>query len=246
MLGAAGVQIGTAYLLTPESTMSPIHRAALKSAREDQTVLTNVFTGRPARGIVNRIVREVGPMSADAPAFPVATGATFPLRAKAEAKGSGEFSSLWSGQAPRFAREMPAGELTRELARSTLALLESDEGAVSYQERMIAVPDGLNVFVRDYPAVGAARGVPVICLHGLTRNSADFEVVAPRMAALGRRVLAFDVRGRGRSDRDPKPRAVCRRPSMRWMSCTRWACFGVDRAVFVGTSMGGLITMMSR
>jgi nitronate monooxygenase len=123
MLGAAGVQIGTAYLLTPESTISPIYRAALKSAREDQTVLTNVFTGRPARGIVNRIVREVGPMSADAPMFPLATGATFPLRAKAEASGSGEFTSLWSGQAPRFAREMPAGDFTRELAHATLALL---------------------------------------------------------------------------------------------------------------------------
>lgn len=125
MLGAAGVQIGTAYLLTPESTISPIYRAALKGAREDQTVLTNVFTGRPARGIVNRIVREVGPMSADAPAFPVATGATFPLRAKAEASGSGEFTSLWSGQAPRFAREMPAGDFTRELAHATLALLKA-------------------------------------------------------------------------------------------------------------------------
>jgi nitronate monooxygenase len=125
MLGAAGAQIGTAYLLTPESTISPIYRAALKSAREDQTVLTNVFTGRPARGIVNRFVREVGPMSADAPAFPLATGATFPLRQKAETKGSGDFTSLWSGQAPRFAREMPAGELTRELAQSTLALLNA-------------------------------------------------------------------------------------------------------------------------
>jgi len=125
MLGAAGVQIGTAYLLTPESTISPIYRAALKSARDDQTVLTNVFTGRPARGIANRIVREVGPMSTEAPAFPLATGATFPLRQKAEAKGSGDFTPLWSGQAPRFAREMPAGELTRALAQSTLALLNA-------------------------------------------------------------------------------------------------------------------------
>lgn len=124
-LGAAGVQIGTAYLLSPESTISPIYRAALKAAREDQTVLTNVFTGRPARGIVNRVVREVGPMSADAPAFPGAANAMLPLRAKAEAAGSGDFSPLWSGQAPRFAREMPAGELTRELARSTLSLLRA-------------------------------------------------------------------------------------------------------------------------
>jgi nitronate monooxygenase len=125
MLGAAGVQIGTAYLLTPETTISPIYRAALKDAREDQTVLTNVFTGRPARGIVNRIVREVGPIAADAPAFPLATHATLPLRMKAEASGSSAFTSLWSGQAPRFAREMPAGDFTRELAHATLALFQT-------------------------------------------------------------------------------------------------------------------------
>ncbi len=124
-LGAAGVQIGTAYLLTPESTISPIYRAALKSAREDQTVLTNVFTGRPARGLLNRVVRELGPMSAAAPAFPNATNAMLPLRMKAEAAGSGEFTSLWSGQAPRFAREMPAGELTRELADRALERLRA-------------------------------------------------------------------------------------------------------------------------
>lgn len=122
-LGAAAVQIGTAYLLTPESTISTIYRAQLESAREDQTVLTNVFTGRPARGIANRIVREVGPMSADAPAFPVALNATLPLRLKAEAAGSGEFTSLWSGQAPRFARAAPAADLTREIAAAALARL---------------------------------------------------------------------------------------------------------------------------
>jgi nitronate monooxygenase len=125
MLGAAGVQIGTAYLLTPEATISALYRAALRQARDDQTVLTNVFTGRPARGIVNRIVREVGPMSSQAPAFPDAVAATLPLRLKAEARGSAEFTSLWSGQAPRFAREMPAGELTCALARSTLDLLQA-------------------------------------------------------------------------------------------------------------------------
>lgn len=122
-LGAAGVQIGTAYLLTPEATISPIYRAALKAAREDETVLTNVFTGRPARALVNRTVRELGPVSADAPAFPNAANALLPLRAKAEAAGSGDFSPLWSGQAPRFAREMPAVDLTIELARSALKRL---------------------------------------------------------------------------------------------------------------------------
>ena len=78
-LGADAVQIGTAYLRTPEATISPMHRAALASARDDATRLTNVFTGRPARGLVNRFVAEVGPMSEDAPQFPLAAGAAAPL-----------------------------------------------------------------------------------------------------------------------------------------------------------------------
>lgn len=115
-LGAAGVQVGTAYLLCPEATTSAVHRAALKSEAARHTAVTNVFTGRPARGIVNRIIREQGPMSASAPAFPLATSALAPLRAKAEAKGSGEFSPLWSGQNAGGCREIPAGDLTRQLA----------------------------------------------------------------------------------------------------------------------------------
>lgn len=115
-LGAAGVQVGTAYLLCPEATTSAIHRAALKSDAARHTALTNVFTGRPARGIVNRIVAELGPLSAQAPAFPLASAALAPLRAKAEAAGSGDFSPLWSGQNASGCREMPAAELTRVLA----------------------------------------------------------------------------------------------------------------------------------
>ena len=115
-LGACGVQIGTAYLLCPEANTSAVHRAALKSAAARHTALTNVFTGRPARGIVSRVVREAGPMSAAAPAFPLATGAIAPLRAKAESLGSGDFSPLWSGQNASGCREVPAGQLTRELA----------------------------------------------------------------------------------------------------------------------------------
>jgi nitronate monooxygenase len=115
-LGAAGVQVGTAYLFTPEATTSPLHRAALRSEVADLTAVTNVFTGRPARAIVNRLVREAGPMSADAPAFPLAANAVMPLRAKAEAAGSGDFTSLWAGQSARLCREMPAAELTRALA----------------------------------------------------------------------------------------------------------------------------------
>jgi nitronate monooxygenase len=115
-LGAAGVQLGTAYLLCPEATTSAVHRAALKSEAARHTALTNVFTGRPARGIVNRIIRELGPISAAAPAFPLATAAVMPLRAKAESQGSGDFSPLWSGQNPTGCKEVPAAALTRELA----------------------------------------------------------------------------------------------------------------------------------
>lgn len=115
-LGAAGVQIGTAYLLAKEAMTSAVHRAALKSEAARNTVLTNLFTGRPARGIVNRIIRELGPISAFAPDFPLATAAIAPLRAKAEARGSGDFSPLWSGQNATGCRELPAAEITRQLA----------------------------------------------------------------------------------------------------------------------------------
>ena len=115
-LGAAGAQLGTAFLLCPESTTSTVHRAALKSEAARHTALTNIFTGRAARGIVNRIIREIGPMSAAAPAFPLATAAIAPLRAKAESTGSGDFSPLWSGQNASRCREVPAAQLTRELA----------------------------------------------------------------------------------------------------------------------------------
>jgi nitronate monooxygenase len=115
-LGAAGVQIGTAYLLCPEASTSAVHRAALKSEAARHTALTNVFTGRPARGIVNRIIRELGPISAAAPAFPLAGSAIAPLRAKAESRGCGDFSPLWSGQNASGCKEIPAAQLTRELA----------------------------------------------------------------------------------------------------------------------------------
>lgn len=115
-LGAAGVQVGTAYLLCPEATTSAIHRAAIKSDAALHTALTNLFTGRPARGIVNRIMKELGPISAAAPDFPLATAAIAPLRAKAEGQGSGDFSPLWCGQNATGCKEIPAAELTRALA----------------------------------------------------------------------------------------------------------------------------------
>jgi nitronate monooxygenase len=114
-LGASAVQIGTAYLLCPEAQTSAVHRAALASERARHTALTNLFTGRPARSIVNRLMRERGPMSDAPPAFPLATGAVGPLRAHAERAGSGDFSPLWAGQNTSGCANVPAGRLTREL-----------------------------------------------------------------------------------------------------------------------------------
>jgi nitronate monooxygenase len=118
-LGAAAVQVGTAYMLCPEATTSAIHRTALVSDRAQRTALTNVFTGRPARGIVNRLMREIGPMNAAAPAFPLAAAAVLPLRAAAEKRGADDFSPLWAGQNTSGCRSVPAGDLTLELARGT-------------------------------------------------------------------------------------------------------------------------------
>ncbi len=115
-LGAAGVQVGTAYLLCPEAATSAVHRAALKSEAVRETAVTTLFTGRPARAIVNRVMRELGPISTIFPAFPLAVAAIAPLRAKAESQGSGSFSPMWSGQNASGCKEVPAAELTRELA----------------------------------------------------------------------------------------------------------------------------------
>lgn len=116
-LGAAGVQVGTAYLLCPEATTSAVHRQALTADAGGDTALTNLFTGRPARGIHNRLMRELGAMRAAVPAFPLAAGALAPLRGKAEAMGRGDFSPLWAGQNTTGCRAVPASEITRDLAR---------------------------------------------------------------------------------------------------------------------------------
>jgi len=115
-LGAAGVQVGTSYLLCPEATTTALHRAALKSPRAEHTALTNLITGRPARGMYNRLMRELGPLSEAPPAFPLATAALGPLKAAAEALGRDDFSTLWSGQNASGCRELPAAEVTRRLA----------------------------------------------------------------------------------------------------------------------------------
>jgi nitronate monooxygenase len=117
-LGAAGVQVGSAYLLCPEATTSAVHRAALRGEAGAVTAVTNLFTGRPARGIVNRLMRELGPMNSSVPDFPLAANALAPLRLHTERLGSGDFSPLWVGENIRGCRERPAAEVTRELLRA--------------------------------------------------------------------------------------------------------------------------------
>ena len=115
-MGAVAAQVGTAYMLCPEATTSAVHRAALQSDAARHTALTHLFTGRPARGIVNRVMRELGALNPSVPHFPLATTAIAPLRAKAEALGLGDFSPLWSGQNAGGCKAVPAAQLTRELA----------------------------------------------------------------------------------------------------------------------------------
>jgi len=112
-LGAAGVQVGTSFLLCPEATTSDVHRTALATSEPAVTAITNVMTGRPARGIVNRLMRELGPINAIAPEFPLASAAVAPLRATAERRGSADFSPLWAGQNVSGCRAVPAAEITR-------------------------------------------------------------------------------------------------------------------------------------
>ncbi len=127
-LGASGVQVGTAFLFCPEAKLPAPHARALGEARDDGTVVTNVLTGRPARGFYNRAIQDLGPMAADAPEFPSAATALAPLRVRAEAKGSGDFSPLWAGQAAALGRTMRAQDLTRSLALEALAVVKALNG----------------------------------------------------------------------------------------------------------------------
>src|SRR5438876_5467610 len=127
-LGASGVQIGTAYLRCPESRVIGPARAALAASMDDSTVITNVMTGRPARGVANRVMREIGPVSPDAPAFPHAATALAPLKTAAEKLGKVDFTNLWAGQAVRLGRDLPAAELTRALAGAALMRLSQLAG----------------------------------------------------------------------------------------------------------------------
>jgi nitronate monooxygenase len=122
-LGAAGVQCGTAYLFCPESTITPVHRASLKTARDNSTAISTVFTGRPARVIVNRIMRDLGLFPDDVPEFPLAFASVHPLALKAEKNGSSDFTLLYCGQAATLCREIPARDLTLKLAAQALEKL---------------------------------------------------------------------------------------------------------------------------
>ncbi len=117
-MGASAVQVGTAFLLCHEATTSAVHRAALTPAAGEQTCITNVFSGRPARGITNRAIESLGPLSDVAPAFPQAATAITALRQRCEAQGSGDFSPLWSGQNTRACDPISAAEMVERLMES--------------------------------------------------------------------------------------------------------------------------------
>ena len=121
-LGASAVQLGTAYLHTPEATIAPAHRALLAGEAAEVTRLTNLISGRPARGLPNRLVEELGAIRAEAPPFPHASTALAELRKAAEAAGRTDFSTMWGGQAARLGTALPAEALTRQLAEAALAL----------------------------------------------------------------------------------------------------------------------------
>jgi nitronate monooxygenase len=123
-LGASAVQIGTAFLLCPEAATPSLHRDALRQARGRATLVTNVFTGRPARVLPNRLTLEIGPISPAPPDFPLPLGALLPLRTEAERRGSSDFTPLWAGQMAAWAREMPAKALTLRLAMQAIERLK--------------------------------------------------------------------------------------------------------------------------
>jgi nitronate monooxygenase len=141
-LGAAGTQIGTAYLLCPEAATPQPHRDALYRARGDATLVTNVFTGRPARVLVNRLALDVGPISEALPDFPLPMGELMSLRAKAEQQGSNDFTPLFSGQAAPLAREIPAKALTLKLVEEAAERFEQLDNGRSKSPPSYTVPDG--------------------------------------------------------------------------------------------------------
>jgi nitronate monooxygenase len=115
-IGAIAAQVGTAYLLCPESKTSHLHRQAIKSQASIHTAITNIYSGRPARGIVNRAIKEIGPINTSAPEFPLASNLMSPLRKAAESCNLDSFTPLWCGQNTTGSLELPAAEVTKKLA----------------------------------------------------------------------------------------------------------------------------------
>ena len=122
-LGASGVQMGTAYLFCPEANVSPLYRQALRELTDTGTAVTNMFSGRPARGVLNRYLRENGPICESAPAFPHAATMLAPLRAASEKAGSMDYMQLWAGQAAQLVEPMMADQFTRKIAADALERL---------------------------------------------------------------------------------------------------------------------------
>lgn len=114
-LGASAVQVGTSFLRCPEATTSEIHRAALASTAASDTVITNLFTGRPARAIRNRVINDLGAIRQDLPDFPGAVNALLPLRSHSQKLGSGDFSAMWCGSNPSGCKAVPAADIIAEL-----------------------------------------------------------------------------------------------------------------------------------
>ena len=148
-LGAAGAQMGTAYLLCPEAATTQMHREALRHSRADTTLLTNVFTGRPARVVSNRLAAEVGPIIDELPDFPLAARAVAPLRAAAERQGAVDFTPLWSGQAAPLGRAMPARTLTVTLAQEALERFSELARPLLFDMQLhVALPGHIPVHMR--------------------------------------------------------------------------------------------------
>jgi nitronate monooxygenase len=123
ILGASAVQLGTAYLHSPEASISDVHRERLK---EGSTIVTNLMTGGLARGLHGRLVNELGPVRSEAPPYPRASAALAPIRVAAEKQGEYGFGPMWAGQAAPLGETIPAAELTRKLAADALAILQCE------------------------------------------------------------------------------------------------------------------------
>ena len=122
VLGASAVQLGTAYLHTPEAEISEVHR---KRLRDGHTAFTNLLTGGLARGVHGRLIDDLGPVRSEAPPYPLASAALAPIRAAAEKRGEYGFGPMWTGQSAPLGESFPASELTRKLAADALAILGS-------------------------------------------------------------------------------------------------------------------------